>query len=452
MDEPSITPRFPNANKALFDSVEANEDIELYSGAMKFTHGGKTAPGTGTVHISWLPFPAIRFQADTQTTERIEYFDDEPTMLELLDGWEGHDFRVDVNSTSAFSNSASNPVRGAIEGWNHETDTELDHVLVHFINLNRFCGTNVSDGLALYVGRAELKFDGWHVQVDKILKKDFQTNLKNARGYGVTHVGKISRCDSSGFSLENCEQIRDGLYHFCSFCCGRWTGPSMFVGNDKSGNQVSHLWAIPRIAGFRDARNWFGDLIEFNMRDLFPGFMKKWTDVTWKEALNNAIFWYVTANSANISIENGIVLNHVAFETLSWTYLVEATAKVTSNNLGNMRAAPMLRMLLVEMGIPLDIPKHFERLSAFAKSNGNCDGPQAVTLFRNAYVHPSPRNRNRLDRAGIDSQYEARELSMYYLEMILLRIFEYNGQISSRIAEAEYKGGETRFVPWAAND
>ena len=54
-----------------------------------------------------------------------------------------------------------------------------------------------------------------------------------------------------------------------------------------------------------------------------------------------------------------------------------------------------------------------------------------------------------LIRAGIDSQYEARELSMYYLEMILLRIFDFNGHISSRIADAEYKGGETRVVPWA---
>jgi hypothetical protein len=449
MSERSINPRFPQANKAIFDSSEVNDNIELYSGAMRFTHGDKSATGTGAVRLSWLPFPAIRFHADTQPVERIEYFDGEPTKLELLDDWEGKDFRVDVNSTSAYSNSASTPVRGTIQEWNHEPRAELDHVLVHFIDLKKFRGTNVSDGRASYVGRAELEFDGWRVQVDKILKKDFQTNLKNARGYGVTHVGRISRNDSSGFSLEDCEQVRDGLYHFCSFCCGSWAGPSMFVGNDKSGNQVSHAWTVPRITGFRDARNWFGDLIEFNMKDLFPGFMKKWTDVIWKEAINNAIFWYVTANSANISIENGVVLNHVAFETLGWTYLVEATAKVSSGDLGNMRAAEVLRVLLVEMEIPLDIPTHFESLSAFAKSNRNCDGPKAVTLFRNAYVHPSPRNRNRLNRVGIDSQYEARELSMYYLEMILLRIFDFNGQISSRIADAEYKGGETRFVPWA---
>ncbi len=441
--------KFPPANKALFDSSEVNQDIELYRGAMRFTQGDKIAPGTGTVHLSWFPYPAIRFEADTQPKERIEYFDDEPTQLELLDEWEGNPFRVFVNSTSAFSNGAITPVRGTIEEWEHDAAVKLDHIVVHFINLKKFRGENISDGLTSYVGRADLEFAGWQVQVDKIVKQDFHKNLKNARGYGVTHVGKISRNDKSEFSMEECEQIRDGLYHLCSFCSGSWAGPSMFVGNDESGKHVSHLWTVPRIIGFRDARNWFGDLIEFNMRDLFPGFMKKWTDVVWKKTVNSAIFWYVTANSPNISIENGIVLNHIAFETLSWTYLVEETKKVSSNDVSDMKAAQRLRQLLAEMGIPLDVPPNFSRLAAFANSNEHCDGPQAVSLLRNAYVHPSPRNQKRLDRVGIDAKCEAWELSMYYLEMILLRIFDYNGQVSSRIAEAKYKGGETRFVPWA---
>jgi hypothetical protein len=98
VNEHSIIPRFPQANKALFDSSEVNDDIELYSGAMRFTQGDQSATGTGTVRLSWLPFPAIRFQADTQSAERIEYFDDEPTKLELLDNWEGNEFRVDVIS------------------------------------------------------------------------------------------------------------------------------------------------------------------------------------------------------------------------------------------------------------------------------------------------------------------------------------------------------------------
>ena len=448
MNEPSITSRFPPANKPIFDSTGVNEDIELYRGAMRFTQGDKTASGTGTIRLSWLPFPAIRFEADTQPNERIEYFNNERTELELLDKWSGNSFAVNVNSTSTFSYGGNTPVRGHIELWSDNPDAMIDHVVTHFINLNQFRGEAISDGQTIHVGRADLEFAGWRVQVDKIVNEDFQKKLKDARGFGITHVGKISRCDNSAFSMKECEQIRDGLYHFCSFCNGSWAGPSMFVGNDHSGCPVSRDSTVPRITGFRGAQNWFSDLVKFNMRDLFPGFMKKWTDVTWKQTVNNAIFWYITANSANVSIENGIVLNHVAFETLSWTYLVEEKGLVSSNDLGNMKAADMLRRLLTEMKIPADVPSHFLRLADFARSNGNCDGPKVITLMRNAHVHPSPKNRNRLDRAGTNAQFEARELSMYYLEMMLLRVFDYRGQVSSRITEAEYKGGEVRFVPW----
>ena len=267
--------------------------------------------------------------------------------------------------------------------------------------------------------------------------------------FGITHAAKIRRKDGNAFRLADLDELIKCLNLFCSFTNGDWCGPIWFVGVDASGNQVSHLWRVPRVDGYRDNHNWFSPVVENSLAEMFPGFVDLWNDEAWQESLRNTIFWYVTSMSAGMSIENSIVLSHIAFETLGWTYFVEHKKSLSSQGFEKLQAADKLRLLLSQLGIPIVLPSRFSALSSYASADNHEDVATTLSRLRNAYVHPSPKNRSRLNQAGIQVQYEARTMCLHFLELIVLRLCQYNGQYSSRVTDAEWRGGEVRRVPWA---
>jgi hypothetical protein len=85
-------------------------------------------------------------------------------------------------------------------------------------------------------------------------------------------------------------------------------------------------------------------------------------------------------------------------------------------------------------------------LDAFGRANNLVDaGPELVTEVRNKLVHP-PRRLNGPEWPSPDVIIEAWELSMWYLELVLLRVLEYSGSYTSRITAKAY--GDTSPVPW----
>jgi len=70
---------------------------------------------------------------------------------------------------------------------------------------------------------------------------------------------------------------------------------------------------------------------------------------------------------------------------------------------------------------------------AAARAENWSDGSEAIAAIRNAHVHSSPKNRERLSRTGKEAEYQAWMLSLYYLELILLYLFEYQGEFSNRL-------------------
>ena len=51
----------------------------------------------------------------------------------------------------------------------------------------------------------------------------------------------------------------------------------------------------------------------------------------------------------------------------------------------------------------------------------------------------------------IDAYYEARNLGLWYLELLLLKKFHYTGEYASRLIPVQ-RAGDTKLVPWAQGD
>ena len=96
---------------------------------------------------------------------------------------------------------------------------------------------------------------------------------------------------------------------------------------------------------------------------------------------------------------------------------------------------------LLALEIPADLP---DRLKALHGRRGKkwSDGPDAVTGVRNALVHPSEK-----DELPEGAYFEAWQLSMWFLDLVLLRLCGYAGEYANRLALSRWVG-QVEPVPW----
>jgi hypothetical protein len=189
--------------------------------------------------------------------------------------------------------------------------------------------------------------------------------------------------------------------------------------------------------------------------------MKKWDDSFWNASLKTAIFLYVEANQAAGGAEGAIVLAQAALELLaslhSICYLNDTPCK---NIFENIDADERIRWLLEDLSIPVEIDqKTHTDLSDLRNYCGEAlknekykDGPKAITLHRNAIIHPYKRKiDNILNKTNDKVKLEILDLAIWYIEMVLLRLFEYNGQYANRLWRfRENRTGSdfSQQVPW----
>lgn len=178
------------------------------------------------------------------------------------------------------------------------------------------------------------------------------------------------------------------------------------------------------------------------MPALFPGFMKRWHQPLWNDALRRSIWWYISGNLQAGGIDGGIILAQVALELLAWVMLVEDGHVVSRRGFEDLPAADKLRLLLDRMHVPLTVPGSLPSLAAFGPPNIPY-GPFKFVEIRNAMVHP--KNRTAVDRAD-DAVVEAWELGLWYTELAILFACGYSGSYVNR--NVVQWAGEVEPVPW----
>lgn len=102
----------------------------------------------------------------------------------------------------------------------------------------------------------------------------------------------------------------------------------------------------------------------------------------------------------------------------------------------DFNASDKIRELLKEMrigtGMPLGTNDLTSCLRKIDENLKNIDGPQALTTIRNLVVHPKKAKRERLGELSKMALYQALDLGLYYLELILLRLLGYTGAYYNR--------------------
>lgn len=198
---------------------------------------------------------------------------------------------------------------------------------------------------------------------------------------------------------------------------------------------------------------------------MFPGFLNWWND--WGESAKVTLYSYLESNYAQ-TLEVTILLSQVTLELIARVLLVEKEKIIDENEFDarKTRTSDKLRKLLERLKIPLEIPTDkpakssltlVERLKPesppllpdlreLALRHQWEDGLHALTTIRNDITH----SKKKYDISFLEKS-DTSDLGLWYLELVLLAIFDYQGCYHNRLPRYQHNG-EIEPVPWSKNN
>ena len=284
----------------------------------------------------------------------------------------------------------------------------------------------------------------WKIEI--VPSKDFKRideTLYLKGGCGITHHGKLLRSDNLAFTSEQAETQLNVLQLFLSFARGGGCGIGYAIGRDQTGNDAwIHLGSL-LMHNWKPAHSWLNHQHNNNefLITAFTGFWQKFKDrllpIYEERPVILALYWYLDANQSSSSYTS-VVLAQIALERLSSIILTGDEWNNNKKLLGKLTAT------LQKCRVSLDVPQELAELSASNKNKHSA--PKLLISIRNQLVHSEP---NQKFKYFSKDWIQARELSLWYVELLLLWIFKYEGRYSNRIILNYVGENDLETVPWA---
>ena len=474
---------FPPTLEAAFTTPRPNQNIVLYEGALEISHESTKLQGIGTVEYRWIPYPCIKFEFELTKELSGSVFvlatsHDRSILLTLSNlqisvNGRIEDYSLGGEHKDTISGSVTESVEQNKTQLSETRKTEdLSHVIFHVSNFHDIIGTEItllkkpSGELRTNQNRIVLEAQNWKITLDQLeTAKDNIQSLKNQRGFAITHVGRLEKLDNQKFSRDQADNFLTIFSDFLSFSRGFRVPVILFIGYDTNSNTVWEYWNLSGGHLWKGVNSWCPTQKAGELAEVLPGFLDWWQE--WDESERIALYWYFEANSSS-EIHQKIILTQVALELISWVILVEKEKIVSPNGFDKLPASDKLRILLSKFKIPLSLPPNVAPQSssltssfmptrtilqdlvnlASEKDNKWIDGLHAFTEMRNGIVHPKKTKREKIYNSSFQAKYEASDLGLWYLELVLLAIFNYGKTYDNRLIKPR-QNGETELVPWS---
>lgn len=423
-----------------------NEEITLYEGWIGIALETRCFRSEGKIWMSWLPTPSIRFAVPSIEKGCL----DSPFISHVDLYIPG---RTDIKDCLVTANSyggAVESLHGVIN--NHSIQGQaagMRSCVFGIVNFPDVRGSSLlySDG-SLEPSRLSLYTPGWHFTLDKAEAQPLlSSQLNKSSGFGITHIGEITGEYGRIFTMEDCLPLFEAISYYLSFACGRWVGVVLPVGVGADGKPVADAWINPRVDPFASRLTWTDTLNPQTYEAPFSSFIELWQDEYWREVLQIALHWYLSANGLSGGLEGAIIQTQTSFELLSSVVLVETEKRLSRNRYEKISAAERIRLLMHWAGIPSTIPLQCVELTKCASSSRWTDSADGMTAMRNSITHPTKANRKKYSSHSFSLRFELWKLGLLTLELCLLRILKYQGVYSNRIT-CIWRGSVER-VPWA---
>jgi hypothetical protein len=439
----------PPALKPHYEAEEPNQPILLYEGDLQIGTAEAEVVGSGKIHFKWFPYPQAEFNASVSELPR-------PDVVEAflkLPGVE-NSVRVFIASTN-HSDSATGTSMQIIGRLRERMEMGSSHCLsyvqFHLTNFTRFIGNGIAvieDGEAKFAAqRITFEQDSWRITID-----EFQTttsrlkSVESQGGYVIAHVGKLEKLDGTTFAAEEARQFLECFDYFLSFLQGFRTSPLLLVGYDSMDLPVWKESNVSNAAPWRSVFTWSYGLISRDIATVVPGFFRWWKD--WGDSARIVIHWYLESFQSG-TVEGACILETAALELLAWVKFEDEFRDDLSRKQKKFGyASQKLNHLLASSGIPQTIPIELNDMTSLATRQKWMNGAQTFCAIRNNITHAAPENRERLTDISVAARVEARQLGLWYVELILLRLFNYEGRYFNRLPKGIRYIGDLEPVPW----
>lgn len=436
--------RLPTALDSPLDALSCNDPIPIYSGLLTLNSDEWEGTGSGEVIFRWLPEPRVVFQGcfasvallETLSNAVLQIDDFEPARSELVS--------INIRDGIHACRLGGVLLDSLCPRLPEEGSKQFNFFLANFVP---YIGTRVRscrNPLSVGSRRWTLKADEWDVVIDLVEPSGkVMDSLKLNGGFGITHIGRVSRNNHAHTTAEDYNQISRVLRYYLGFCRGFWVGPMLpFVENL---NKKLFYYSSYRLTPWQSVGSWFPRQKPLEAGKSFKQFVRLFQDSDWTDALVYSIEWYIDANTAD-TLESSIVKMQFGLEVLAWMMLVRKGAKSKSQYEADS-ATQNLQELHIEMNIPVDVPSSLRALEQYATSLDPPSGVRAITKIRNYIAHPTSSNIEKLSSVGSSTMFEAKQLGLHYLELCLLHVIGYSGVYSDRTKSSRHEG-EYDAVPW----
>ena len=424
-------------------TYDANDEIALAEVDIEFPREGLSS--RAQVLLSLSPVPDIRFEVlhDSPAIHRLlvdDLIQNESTAIRLKTGIE---VQVMPYGTSLV------PVDGSVTAL--DAGEPLHSVHFGLVNFPDFMkqGSVESyvsdDGRRGYRVSKALQLSGppWLVEiraVDNI--GQVQGSLSQQRGFGLTHRGSLRRSDGKPFSKESVQSVIEALTLFCSFARGVYCGLTLLTGTNQAGEPTWEQWGVSNVEAWKGYRSWFdirnGQILE----DAFPGFWARYQGFQRNDRTRIALEWYLESN-AQKALHSSIVLSQAALERLSF---LQVGKRLTASQMGRKdreTEGEWIARALVQAGVDCQIPPSCPALEQLRRANGFEHGPHTIVEIRNDLIHQDMS----YGILSVDVYRQAKGLGLWYVEMLLLKLFDYDGIYANRLTQ-QWRG-QVEPVPWA---
>ncbi|MCY3614748.1 MAG: hypothetical protein OXH03_06600 [Bacteroidetes bacterium] len=320
--------------------------------------------------------------------------------------------------------------------------TELAFPILNFPPILGSRRKFISDGEKnISIPNIQIKASSWCIEmtgVDDIW--DVKKMLEEKRGLGITYIGRITQLNAAEFEVNEAKKLLSALQTFLSFSCGRACGFPLVEGKDRRGQNSWVRWGSHYVHPW----NYQHSLLcrhdyDIILQSLFPKFLVLFENDKWANVLVRVINYYLESNTV-LMREVGIISAQIALELLS--YQISHEHRKYKNK--KEAAGISIQKALEELDIATNIPEHCESLRKLKRIYKWKNGPHALTDIRNDIVHPI----TKFDDSPI-LQGEVWVLALWYIEMLLLKKLDHQGEYRSRFATGRTKLEPFPLVPWA---
>lgn len=429
-----------------------NSNLLIYEGDYILRSNLREYKINGSINFKWFPTIGAKFEgkSNIDLNEIISISDNKTCDVGINGSTIGKAHITEISS--AFADDETK-IQGFLFNQVVLGDKTIPVERVRFSipNLREFFGATVKwvteERIQTLNNRISFENDDHLILIDKCPDfKDRIEVLKNNGGYSLGYFGEVSFKNRS-ISHEDALKLLNCFSTFLTFVNGRHTS-ALFIQGIVENEIIWQDFSNFHVEIFKEVESWPEHFSVNGLNRIWRNFYTIWKDVDDKIFLKTLIHWYTEANSLSGSCEGSMIMAQTALELLYNWWIVENKKMITGKNSESISASNKIRLLLSQLKIPHSVPMGFNHLEKYIKKSNIEDAPEAIVQIRNSIVHSQEDKRKKLSEIDEQTKYEALQLFLWYIELSLLRILDFDGKYYNRCSNSKSVIGSEEYVPW----